>query len=54
MHSSMSRKGDFWDNACSETLFGLLRVERLHGMRFETRREAKDEVTDWLLWYNSR
>ena len=54
MRSSMSRKGDCWDNACSETLFGSLKVERLHGMRFETRRAAKDETIDWLLWYNSR
>jgi transposase InsO family protein len=29
--SSMSRKGTCWDNACSETLFGSLKVERLHG-----------------------
>ena len=54
IRSSMSRKGDCWDNACSETLFGSLKVERLHGMRLETRRAAKDEVIDWLLWYNSR
>jgi hypothetical protein len=26
-----------WDNACSETLFGSLKVERLHGKRFKTR-----------------
>ena len=51
--SSMSRKGDCWDNACSETLFGSLKVERLHGQRFETRRHAKDEIVSWLLWYNS-
>jgi putative transposase len=25
---SMSRKGNCWDNACSETLFGSLKVER--------------------------
>ncbi len=31
MCGSMSRKGDCWDNACSETLFGSLKVERLHG-----------------------
>ena len=43
-----------WDNAGSEALFGSLKVERLHGMRFETRRRAKDEVIDWLVWYNSR
>jgi len=49
---SMSRKGDCWDNACSETLFGSLKVERLHGERFETIRAAKDEVMAWLLWYN--
>ncbi|MDR2838261.1 MAG: integrase core domain-containing protein, partial [Azonexus sp.] len=50
--SSMSRQGNCWDNACSETLFGSLKVERLHGRCFKTRREAKDEVVDWLLWYN--
>ena len=49
---SMSRKGDCWDNACSETLFGSLKVERLHGQRFGTIREAKDETLAWLLWYN--
>jgi len=49
---SMSRKGDCWDNACSETLFASLKVERLHGQRFETIRHAKDETLDWLLWYN--
>jgi len=50
--ASMSRRGDCWDNACSETLFGSLKVERLHVQRFATRRHAKDEVVDWLLWYN--
>jgi transposase InsO family protein len=49
---SMSRKGNCWDNACSETLFGSLKVERLHGQRFETLRQAKDETLDWLRWYN--
>jgi putative transposase len=47
--SSMSRKGDCWDNAVTETLFGSLKVERLHGMRFDMRRLAKDEVMDRLL-----
>jgi len=52
MTPSMSRKGNCWDNACSETLFGSLKVERLHGQRFATIRGAKDEVMAWLLWYN--
>jgi len=54
MQSSMSRKGDCWDNAVTETLFGSLKVERLHGMRFDTRRLAKDEVIDWITFYNHR
>jgi transposase InsO family protein len=50
--SSMSRKSNCRDNPCGETLFGSLKVERLHGQRFETRRQAKDEAIAWLLWYN--
>ena len=50
--ASMSRRGNCWDNACSETLFGSLKVERLHGQRFKTRRQAMDEVVAWMLWYN--
>ncbi len=49
---SMSRKANCWDNACAETLFGSLKVERLHGRSFQTIREAKDEVIAWMLWYN--
>jgi putative transposase len=54
MRGSMSRKGNCWDNAVTETLFGSLKVERLHGMGFETRRQAQDEVIDWLAFYNRR
>ena len=56
----MSRKGDCWDHAVtetlagSETLFGSLKVERLHGMRFDPRRLAKDEVLEWITCYNHR
>jgi len=50
--ASMSRKGNCWDSAPSETLFASLKVERLHGQRFETIRQAKDETLAWLLWYN--
>jgi transposase InsO family protein len=50
--ASMSRKGNCWDNACSQSLFGSLKVERLHGRRFKSRREAKDETLAWLFWYN--
>ncbi|MFM7568755.1 MAG: IS3 family transposase [Betaproteobacteria bacterium] len=52
MRASMSRKGDCWDNAPTESLWGSLKVGRLHGMRFVTRRAAMDEVIDWLTFYN--
>lgn len=42
----MSEKGDRWDNATTETLFGSLKVERLNSIRFEIRRRAKDEDMD--------
>jgi putative transposase len=47
-----SPRGNCWDNVCSDTVFGSLKVERLHGQRFVTRRHAKDETLAWLLWYN--
>ena len=52
MQSSMSRKGNCWDNAPTESLWGSLKVGRLYGMRFETQRQAMDEVIDWLMYYN--
>ena len=54
IESSMSRKGDCWDNAVTEALFGSQKVERLPGMRFGTRCQAKDEVMDWIVFYNHR
>ena len=54
MRSSMSRRGDCWDNAVTESLWGSLKVARLHGRRFTTRRQAMDEVIDWLAFYNHR
>ena len=29
-----------------------MKVERLHGQRFKTRRHAMDDVVAWLFWYN--
>lgn len=53
MSSSMSRRGDCWDNAPTESLWGSLKVARLHGRHFATRRAAMDEILDWLGFYNA-
>ncbi len=50
--ASMSRRGDRWNTACSEKLFGSLKVQRLYAQKLETRRQAKHEVIDWVLRYN--
>nr|WP_175962623.1 IS3 family transposase [Burkholderia pyrrocinia] len=54
MRSSMSRRGDCWDNAPTESLWGSLKIARLHGRNFATRCAAMDEIVDWLGFYNSR
>ncbi len=41
MICSMSRKGNCWDNAPTESWFNSFKNERVHGLRFETR----DEMT---------
>jgi len=54
MYSSMSRKGNCWDNAPTESLWGSLKVGRLYGKKFATQRQAMDEAIDWLAFYNHR
>lgn len=54
MRSSMSRKGNCWDNAPTESLWSSLKVARIHGKTFSTARAAKDEVIDWLNFYNTK
>jgi len=51
---SKSRRANCWDNAVTETLFGSLKVERLHGETYVSARVAKDTVIDWILWYNQK
>ena len=54
VRSSMSRRGDCWDNAPVESLWGSMKRARIHGRSFPTAREAKDEIIDWILFYNSK
>ena len=54
MRSSMSRKGNCWDDAPTESLWGSLKVGRLYGKKFATQRAAMNEVIDWLTFYNHR
>ena len=53
--SSMSRKGDCWDNAVAESFFGTLKTERVYFSNYRTREEAKKDVIDYIeMFYNSK
>jgi putative transposase len=55
MVCSMSRKGDCWDNAPTESWFGSFKNERVHGERFETRDEVKAMAFEYIeVFYNRR
>lgn len=54
MRSSMSRKGDCWDNAPTESLWGSMKRACVYGQRFRTRDEAIEAVMNWLAFYNAR
>ena len=48
MTCSMSRKGNCWDNAPTESFFNSLKNERVHGARYATRADAKADVFDYI------
>lgn len=50
--SSMSRKGNCWDNAPTESLWGRLKAGSVHGQKFTTREQAKNAIMDWITFYN--
>ncbi len=54
IRSSMSRKGNCWDNAPTESFWGRLKTASVHGHKFATREEARRAVMDWMAFYNHR
>jgi transposase InsO family protein len=53
--SSMSRKGDCWDNAVVESFFATLKTEGVAGNLYRTRDEARAAVFEFVeVFYNRR
>lgn len=48
---SMSRKGNCWDNAPSESFFHTLKVEFTHTKVFKDREEAKQKIFSYIEGY---
>lgn len=53
MRGSMSRKGNCWDNAPTESFFNNLKNERVHAMSYATRDEAANDLFQYItVFYN--
>jgi transposase InsO family protein/transposase-like protein len=53
MTASMSRKGNCWDNAPSESFFNSLKNERVHGTTYATRADAHADLFEYIeVFYN--
>lgn len=50
---SMSRRGNCYDNAPTESFFGKLKAEWVHGQHYHTHAEAKQHIFQYIeLFYN--
>ncbi len=54
IRQSMSRKGNCLDNAVAENFFGLLKSELLYLQNFHSMAHFKQELIDYLDYYNNR
>ena len=54
IRQSMSRKGNCLDNAVAENFFGLLKSELLYLQEFESMKHFKQELVNYLEYYNNR
>jgi transposase InsO family protein len=53
MKSSMSRKGNCYDNAPMESFWGTLKQELVHHRRYRSRQEAIQDITEYIeVFYN--
>lgn len=53
IRQSMSRKGNCWDNAVSESFFHTLKTELIHHHNFRNRDEARQTVFEYIeVFYN--
>lgn len=55
LEHSMSRRGNCHDNAVAESLFNLLKRERIRRRTYKTRVEARQDVFDYIeMFYNPK
>lgn len=53
--SSMSRRGNCYDNACAESFFGTLKTELVYLLNFDCRKSAKNTIFQYIeIFYNNQ
>ena len=50
---NMSRKGNCHDNAPGETIFNLMKRERLNRVRLHSLEEVQQKLTNYIYWFNN-
>lgn len=55
LEASMSRRGNCYDNAVAESFFQLLKRERIRRKTYATRKEARQDIFDYIeFFYNPK
>ena len=55
MTQSMSRKGNCWDNAPTESFFKTLKFEHTHRLRYASRSPVRLDIVNWIEgFYNAK
>ena len=53
LEASMSRRGDCWDNAVTESFFATFKVELVYDVDWGTRDQARRDIFEFIeIWYN--
>jgi transposase InsO family protein len=53
LEASMSGRGNCFDNAAMESFWGILKQELIHHRHYRSRREAMDDITEYIeIFYN--
>ena len=53
IRQSMSRKGNCIDNSPMENFFAILKQEMYYGNEFRNIKNLKEEIIEYITWYNS-
>src|SRR6056297_1301148 len=54
MRSSMSRKGDCWDNAIAKSFFSTIKTELIYHNKYKNRKQARQDIFQYIAVYYNR